>query len=234
MVNDKNKVTEIDSADDLFLPEVEEEEPGPSTVMDEDSVEIGIAEKNWEEKKNQKESELGYLTYYAVPAVGILLILSLGWTFAFIARRGLAPTASISTEDVIFEKQFSLKKSSPISGGMAKAVPREVAVPITSPFFIPLDGKQGRGRKRSNAEPTVFLNLSLNVLVSNKEAATEFHSKRTQIREEIFLHYNRLSPKDLETAESRERIRRELIEKINKKISMGKVKSILFQEFYTR
>ena len=110
----------------------------------------------------------------------------------------------------------------------------DVAVPISNPFFIPLEGGSSGSKGGKKPGPTVFLNLSVNVLVSSKAAATEFNSKRALIREEIFLHYNRLTPKDLETAESRERIRRELIAKLGKKISQGEVKSILFQEFYTR
>ncbi len=231
MADSNDKATEIDSADDLFLPD---EETAPSTVMDEDEVSIGTEEEDWEEEKTK--SGPGYLIYYGVPAVGALLILSLGWTFAFIARRGLAPPSKPKqvAKASVFKKQFPLEERSPLPRGMTKTVPREVAVPISNPFFIPLEGRSFGAKGARKPGPTVFLNLSVNVLVSSKEAATEFNSKRALIREEIYLHYNRLTPKDLETAESRERIRRELITKIGKKISRGEVKSILFQEFYTR
>ncbi len=233
MADSNDKATEIDSADDLFFPDVEEE-AASSTVMDEDDVSVGGAEEPWEEKK--KGTGLGYLTYYGIPAVGALLILSLGWTFAFIARRGLAPPGKPKqvAKSEIFEKQPLLEKPSSFSKETAKAVPKDVAVPISNPFFIPLEGGSSGSKGAKKPGPTVFLNLSVNVLVSSKAAATEFNSKRALIREEIFLHYNRLTPKDLETAEKRERIRRELIAKLGKKISQGEVKSILFQEFYTR
>ena len=74
----------------------------------------------------------------------------------------------------------------------------------------------------------------MNLLVSNKAAASEFNSKRALIREAIYLHYSRLTPGDLSTPGRRERIRRRLVAKIDKKLIQGKVRGVLFQEFYTR
>jgi hypothetical protein len=229
MVDSDDKVTEIDSADDLFLPEVEEETS--SVAIDEDEVSAEDAGEEGEEGK-QKEHAPGNLIYYGIPAVGALLILSLGWSFAFIARRGLIPPAKPRVA-----KTRTLKKRAPIVGAfgrMDKKSAKDVTVPISHPFFIPLDGGSAGGKGGKKTKPTVFLNLSVNLLMSNKAAATEFNAKRSLIRQEIFQHYNRLAPKDLETAESRERIRRELIAKIDKRIVQGEVKSILFQEFFTR
>jgi hypothetical protein len=229
MANSDDKVTEIDSADDLFLPEVEEDTS--STAMDEDEVSAGDAGEEREEEK-QKEPEPGSLIYYGIPAVGVLLILSLGWSFAFIARRGLIPPVKTKLAN-----SKMLKKRAPVFGAfgrMEEKLAKDVTVPISHPFFIPLEGGSAGAKGGKKTRPTVFLNLSVNLLMSSKAAATEFNAKRSQIRQEIFLHYNRLTPKDLETAESRERIRRELIAKIDKKIVQGEVKSILFQEFFTR
>ena len=226
MVDSDDKVTEIDSADDLFLSEMEEDTS--STAMDEDEVSAG--EEG--EAGKQKEPEPGSLIYYGIPAVGVLLILSLGWSFAFIARRGLIPPVKPKLAN-----SRILKKRSPAYsafGRMEEKLAKDVTVPISHPFFIPLEGVLAGAKGGKETRPTVFLNLSVNLLMSSKAAATEFNAKRSQIRQEIFLHYNRLTPKDLETAESRERIRRELIAKIDKKIVQGEVKSILFQEFFTR
>lgn len=229
MANSDDKLTEIDSADDLFLPEVDEE--ASSTAIDEEEVSEGKAREEGG-AETQKEPEPGSLVYYGIPAVGVFLILSLGWSFAFIARRGLVPPVKPKVA-----KSRVLKKRSPAFGAFGrvnKTLPREVTVPISNPFFIPLEGGSAGAKGGKKTRPTVFLNLSVNLLVSNKAAATEFNAKRSLIRQEIFLHYNRLTPEDLETAESRERIRRELIAKIDKKIVQGEVKSILFQEFFTR
>lgn len=230
MANSDDKVTEIDSADDLFLPEVDED--ASSTMLDEDEVSAGEAREEGE-AGTQKEPGPRSLIYYGIPAVGALLILSLGWSFAFIARRGLAPP--VKPEKVA--KSRVLKKRAPVFGAfgrMGNTLPRDVTVPISNPFFIPLEGGSAGAKGGKKTRPTVFLNLTVNLLVSNRAAATEFNAKRSLIRQEIFMHYNRLTPEDLETAESRERIRRELIAKIDKKIVQGEVKSILFQEFFTR
>ncbi|MEE9239839.1 MAG: flagellar basal body-associated FliL family protein [bacterium] len=227
MVDRREKETEIDSADDLFLEEIEEE-PAPSTALDEDEVTVEVAPREVEE---EEEEEPSHLVYYGVPAVGALLILSLGWTFAFIVRQGLTPPAK---PKVASSKIFERSPAVNVFGRMGKSATGDVTVPISYPFFIPLEGGSVGAKDGKKTKPTVFLNLSVNVLVSNRAAATEFNAKRTLIREEIFSHYNRLAPKDLETAESRERIRRQLIAKIGKKIVQGEVKGILFQEFFTR
>ncbi len=226
MVDRREKETEIDSADDLFLEEIEE--PAPSTALDEDEVTVEVAPREVEE---EKEEEPSHLVYYGVPAVGALLILSLGWTFAFIVRQGLTPPAK---PKVASSKIFERSPAVNVFGRMGKSATGDVTVPISYPFFIPLEGGSAGAKDGKKTKPTVFLNLSVDVLVSNRAAATEFNAKRTLIREEIFSHYNRLAPKDLETAESRERIRKQLIAKIGKKIVQGKVKGILFQEFFTR
>jgi len=54
------------------------------------------------------------------------------------------------------------------------------------------------------------------------------------IREAIYLHYNRLSASDLATPGRRDRVRRRLVAKLDREIIQGKVRGILFQEFYTR
>jgi len=238
MANSDDKVTEIDSADDLFLPDAEDDAPS-STAMDDGEVSADEAREDKQEydledklEDKQEGSEPANLIYYGFPAVGALLILSLGWSFAFIARQGLAPPAKPKlAKSKVFKKQIPVFRT---FGSTRKALAKEVTVPISHPFFIPLEGSLAGAKDRKKAGPTVFLNLSVNLLVSSKAAATEFNAKRSLIRQEIFQHYNRLTLKDLETAENRERIRQELIAKIDKKIVQGEVKSILFQEFFTR
>lgn len=237
MVDRFEKKTEIDKADDLFLEEFADGDSDSGTALDEGDVEAGLASPEVEEEESGRSTP-GLFAYYVIPAIGALLIMSLGWSFALIARRGLAPSleelAQIEkgADARVLAKQAPKEETLPLFEGKNARIDEsdEFVMPISHPFFIPLEGGGGRG----NAEPIVFLNLSVNLLVSNKAATTEFSAKRAMIREEIFTHYNRLSPKDLATAENRERIRQELIKKINKKMVQGKVTGILFQEFFTR
>ncbi len=108
-----------------------------------------------------------------------------------------------------------------------------LTVPVNHPFFIPLR-RGSRARNGGKAKKLVFLNFSLNLLVSSKAAASEFNLKRALIREAIYLHYNRLSASDLATPGRRDRVRRRLVAKLDREIIQGKVRGILFQEFYTR
>jgi hypothetical protein len=251
--DDLEKHTEIDSADDLF----DEISSAPSTApMDEDEVSFGEPDQ---ESALEKKSEPTFLSDYLIPAIGAMLILSLGWTCAFIVRGGLSPlpptqvvakgvkpqtngSTSKSTDGPTKDSTKEVAKQAPrkdlssiLRGPKRNNIEtRDVTVRIEHPFFIPLEGDTEKVKNGGKPKTTVFLNLTMNLLVSNKEAATEFKAKRVQIRNEVFSHYNRLSPKDLESAENRERIRRELIEKIDKKLLRGEVKGILFQEFFTR
>ncbi len=337
---DEPRQTEVDSADDLFLggdeedleapaeaeageteqdqapfetPDSPAEEEEPPSALDED---FGAEEDYGEEEegKPDKKRKKGFpaLQYYAIPAVGVILIMALGWTFAVIARRGLIPTEEPVKTAKVEEKEDKVlpeekvpqkpkrdlrtvklpqqeEKEGAVKGKegsfVAKIVgpkpepeekaeekervreevskedtsepepdkiperpsrpaPREAApppvdtgetltVPVNHPFFIPLRG--GRRRRDGGKFPElVFLNFSLNLLVSTKAAASEFNSKRALIREAIYLHYNRLAPSDLATPGRRERIRRRLVAKLDREIVHGKVKGIIFQEFYTR
>lgn len=312
--------TEIDSADDLFLGGEEEEIEEPSAAepaeTEQDTAEsfeeepppaaLDEPEEAFEEEDGEKaapsEKKKGVpvLQYYVVPAVGVVLIMSLGWTFALIARRGLVrPPAEVAKSEKVEEKiietkheaivkvkpkrdlrtvkvPIQTKKEGVVKGQegtfkanigvpepepekkftppprvqegavdekslpplpeapAAKAPPPEadtgpsLTVPVNHPFFIPL---RGGGRKKAGI---TFLNFSLNLLVSSKAAASEFNSKRALIREAIYLHYSRLSPADLSTTEGRERVRRRLVAKLDKQLIQGKVRGVLFQEFYTR
>lgn len=263
-----------------------------------------------EDAKPAKKRRAGpsIIKYYAIPAVGAVLIMTLGWSFAFIARQGLiqpeepVKTAKAEEEKPLLpekpdkkpkrdlrtipidvpqqaEKEAALEgkegsfiakpappkrklepqaeppegKEVPPEEAESARPPRELAfvqaapppeedtgetliVPVKYPFFIPLDGgRSGRkGRKGKKPGKTVFLNFSVNLLVSTKAAASEFNSKRALIREAIYLHYSRLTPGDLSTPGRREKIRRRLVAKIDKQIVQGKVRGVLFQEFYTR
>jgi flagellar basal body-associated protein FliL len=318
--------TEIDSADDLFLVDDDGEEKAPApaapTGTEQDTAELGDAEdepppepaaeepppspvdEDQEEDegappaKKRRKTGPSVLHYYAIPAVGVVLIMSLGWTLAFLARRGLKPpaepvkTAKAEKKRVLPEpklvkkpkrdlrtvrlpqretKEGSLKgregtfivridepapkkpASPPKQLRAASLDPPEepprrklraaslsplkpvdtgetLVVPVRHPFFIPL---RGDGRRRG-ASSTVFLNFSVNLLVSSKAAASEFNTKRAPIREMIYLHYARLSPSDLSTPGRRARARRRLVAKLDRRIVQGKVRGILFQEFYTR
>ncbi|MBT3352748.1 MAG: flagellar basal body-associated FliL family protein [Nitrospinaceae bacterium] len=325
----ESRQTEIDSADDLFLggdddlveepsgAEPTETEQDDATSFDEapPSAEIEEAEPEFEPEgdteaqfedaageKAPRKKKKGFpvLQYYVVPAVGVVLIMSLGWSFALIARRGLvrppeevAKATKVEKKDEkVEEKQEALIKPKrdlrtvlvpiqeekeaevkgqegtfkanirapkskkkfaptetplvgegeadeaslpPDSGKPAgKALPPEVdtglslTVPVNHPFFIPLKG--GRSTKAA----ITFLNFSLNLLVSTKAAASEFNSKRALIRELIYLHYSRSSAGDLSTPAGRDRVRRRLVAKLDKQLIHGKVRGVLFQEFYTR
>ncbi len=315
-----SRQTEIDSADDLFLggeEELEEEPSGaepsdteqdtasfdeepPAAALEEPEPEGEFEDEAGEKAPREKKKGVPVLQYYVIPVVGVVLIMSLGWTFALIARRGLVrppvevakvkkveePQKIIETkqeklmkpkrdlrtvrvpiqtekEDEVKgqegtfkanigmpepEKKFSPPETPrvregvveeatlpPLPGAPAgKTLPPEIdtgeslSVPVNHPFFIPLRG--GKGKKAA----ITFLNFSLNLLVSSKAAASEFNSKRALIREVIYLHYSRLSPRSLLTTEGRERVRRQLVAKLDKQIIQGKVRGVLFQEFYTR
>ena len=314
--------TEIDSADDSFLADDEEKAPAPAapTGTEQDTAELGDAEDEpppkpaaeepppslveevpEEEKedeappaKKRRKTGPSVLHYYAIPVVGVVLTMSLGWALAFLARRGLKPpvepvkTAKAEKKRVLPEpkpvknpkrdlrtlrlpqretKEGSLKdREGTFIVRIDEPVPKKPASPrkqlraasldqppkqlraaslsplkpvdtgetlvvsVRHPFFIPL---RGDGRRRG-ASSTVFLNFSVNLLVSSKAAASEFNTKRAPIREIIYLHYARLSPSDLSTPGRRERARRRLVAKLDRRIVQGKVRGILFQEFYTR
>jgi len=107
-----------------------------------------------------------------------------------------------------------------------------VRVPIEEPFFIPLDGK---GKRNGRAgEPRVFLHLSLSISLSNKAAVREVSGKRSQIREAIFEHFNRLSLQDILTPKGREQSKIDLIARLSKEVHQGKVQAVYFEEFFTR
>ena len=330
--------TEIDSADDSFLADDEEKAPAPAapTGTEQDTAELGDAEDEPPPKpaaeepppslveevpeeeeedeappaKKRRKPGPSVLHYYAIPVVGVVLTMSLGWALAFLARRGLKPpvepvkTAKAEKKRVLPEpkpvknpkrdlrtlrlpqretKEGSLKdREGTFIVRIDEPVPKKPASPrkqlraasldqppkqlraasldspeepprrklraaslsplkpvdtgetlvvsVRHPFFIPL---RGDGRRRG-ASSTVFLNFSVNLLVSSKAAASEFNTKRAPIREIIYLHYARLSPSELSTPGRRERARRRLVAKLDRRIVQGKVRGILFQEFYTR
>jgi hypothetical protein len=311
-----------DTEQDSGFPEEPADAP-PAEEIGEEDFEAGepeyeaVAEAEEdlgdEDAESTKKRRAGpsIIKYYAIPAVGAVLIMALGWSFAFIARQGLIqPEEPLKTAKAEEEKpllpdkpdknpkrdlmtipidvpeqaekgvvlegkegSFIAKpappkrkfepqaeppegKEAPPEEAESARPPRELTplpaapppeedtgetltVPVKYPFFIPLDGgrsgRSGRkGRKGKKAANTVFLNFSVNLLVSNKAAASEFNSKRALIRESIYLHYSRLTPGDLNTPGRRERIRRRLVAKIDKQIVQGKVRGVLFQEFYTR
>jgi hypothetical protein len=218
--------------------------------------------------------------------------MSLGWTLAFLARRGLKnpakpikivkvktkkenrvlpdpkpdkevtqdsrmvrlPRQEIKEDSLKGRKETSIariNKPAPQNPASSKGPPRKrrlvpslgsaksmetkeaLIVPVKHPFFIPLQGKE-RARGRNNDTKMVFLRFTVNLLVSDKAAVSEFNSKRALIRELIFSHYARLSPSDISTPGRRQRVRRGLLAKLDRKIIQGKVRGILFQEFFTR
>ncbi|MEE9256469.1 MAG: flagellar basal body-associated FliL family protein [bacterium] len=312
-----------DTEQDTGLPEEPTDAP-PAEEIGEADFEAGEpeyetgaeAEEDFgdEDAKSARKRPAGpsIIKYYAIPVAGAVLIMALGWSFAFIARQGLVqPEEPVKTakaeeekpllpekplkkpkrdlrnvpidvpqqaekEEVLLGKEGSFiakpaaprpkveplpeppeGKEEPPEPREAEPArpPRELAsvpappieedtgepltVPVKYPFFIPLvggrNGRRGRkGRKGQKPGKTVFLNFSVNLLVSNKAAASEFNSKRALIREAIYLHYSRLTPGDLSTPGRREKIRRRLVAKIDKQIIQGKVRGVLFQEFYTR
>ena len=50
----------------------------------------------------------------------------------------------------------------------------------------------------------------------------------------VFLHFNRLSSKDLDSQQGIERARQVLAVRLSKEIVQGEVRRVLFREFYTR
>jgi hypothetical protein len=273
----------------------------PPAAAIEESEPVGeFEDEEGEKAPREKKKGVPVLQYYVIPVVGVVLIMSLGWTFALIARRGLVrppvevakvkkveepgkiiepkqeelmkpkrnlrtvrvpiqteKEAEVKGQEATFkanigmsepEKKITLPKMPSVREGVvekdtlpplpgapaSKALPPEIdtgeslSVPVNHPFFILLRGEKGK------KAAITFLNFSLNLLVSSKAAASEFNSKRALIREVIYLHYSRLSLGNLSTTAGRERIRRQLVAKLDKQIIQGKVRGVLFQEFYTR
>ena len=64
-------------------PKEGDEEAESSEASDE------AAKKGKKEKKGKGKGAPSGIAFYAVPALGAVLILALGWGFAFIARSGL-------------------------------------------------------------------------------------------------------------------------------------------------
>ena len=98
--------TEIDTAEDLELEEAaekgaavdafgegEEAPPPPPKEGDEEAesseASDEAAKKGKKEKKGKGKGAPSGIAFYAVPALGTVLILALGWGFAFIARSDL-------------------------------------------------------------------------------------------------------------------------------------------------
>ncbi|MBI3127204.1 MAG: flagellar basal body-associated FliL family protein [Candidatus Tectomicrobia bacterium] len=193
------------------------------------------------------------LMYYVVPAAGAALILSMGWTFAFIIRQGLAPRAeapkAVEQARVLPPKEAPKAPADPRETMKVLAPgPQEPALPSISPggkgdetdagkialeepFFIPLEGSRRNAREKG---PTVFLHLSLTLGVSNQAALREVAGKRSVIREAVFDHFNRMTPQDLASPKGREQAKAALIARLSKEVVQGQVRSVYFEEFFTR
>ncbi|MEK6711493.1 MAG: flagellar basal body-associated FliL family protein [Nitrospinota bacterium] len=279
--------TEIDVADDLFAggppPAAEAEAEKPLAQDRVPLVDIPAEKKPKErpplvepEKKKpegkkaaeepgaegmglrgRKEKRPPLLLYYGVPAVGLSLILGLGWTFAFIIRQGLGPRAE-APKPVEQARVLPPREQPP---AQPPAPPKDVRetietlapqagpaqpstapggkgdetgagkVALEDPFFIPLEGGRRNGGDRS---PTVFLHLTLTLSLSNEAARREVAGKRSAIREAVFSYFSRLGPQDLASARQREQARAGLTDRLSKEVVQGRVSAVYFEEFFTR
>lgn len=255
--------TEIDSAEDLLLGELDEGSPEEEAPQETSADDVSLGTETFSEEESAEGFEPeparvsgpSGLLYYAVPAVGAMLILSLGWTFAFIVRTAFSPLTEEQkpigearvipppqpktaepmrpTLRVLVPDAPETPAEKPATGerGTIEEVPEGIQVSFNEPFFIPLEG--GRTR-RQKAKQTTFLHLSLSIAVSNEAAQREVNGKRAQIRAVVYNHYHHLSPADLRTLEGRERSRSQLMARLSQEVHLGKVQAVYFDEFYTR
>ncbi len=254
--------TEIDTAEDLEL----EEEAGKDTAVDEfgegevappkegDEEAEASAEDEKKGKKGKKGKSKGApsaIVFYAVPALGAVLILALGWGFAFIARSGLElpepekpplqaqapqPPKAITPAErgTIFALPSEIREKKEKRVVVLPKIPivevkQGINVSLDHVFFIPLEGNRGK----RNGE-TRFLNISLNILVSNKTAANEVSAKRLVVRQVVYDHFNRLSYDVLSTPRNLQETRGQLVAKLSKVILQGEVRDILFGDLFAR
>jgi hypothetical protein len=254
--------TEIDTAED---PELEEE-AGKSTSVDEfgegeeappeesdEKAEASSedAKKGKKGKKGKAKGAPSAIAFYAVPALGAVLILSLGWGFAFIARSGLErpepekpplqaqapplPKAITPAErGTIFALPSEVKEKKEKRIVVLPKIPvveikQGINVSLKNVFFIPLEGNRGKRNGK-----TRFLNISLNILVSNKTAANEVSAKRLAVRQVVYDHFNRLSYDVLATPRDLQKTREQLVAKLSKVILQGEVRDILFDDLFAR
>ena len=145
--------TEIDSADDLFFGGEEELEESSATEQDEvpsfdeepppPSDEPEPEEEAKEEASPEKKKGVPVLQYYVIPAVGAVLIMSLGWTFALIARRGLVrPPAEVAKAKKLekADGQIAAKQDKILK---PKRDLRTVRVPIQTKKEAEVKGQEG-------------------------------------------------------------------------------------------
>ena len=78
------------------------------------------------------------------------------------------------------------------------------------------------------------MNISLNILVSNKTAANEVSAKRLVVRQVVYDHFNRLSYDVLSTPRNLQKTRGQLVAKLSKVILQGEVRDILFGDLFAR
>lgn len=232
------------------LAEPEKEKPKDRKAADEPGAErVGL--------RGRKAKRTPLLLYYGVPAVGLSLILGLGWTFAFIIRQGLGPRAEApkpveqarvlpprepppapppappkdmreTLETLVPQAGPAQPSTAPVGKGDETGAGK---VALEDPFFIPLEGGRRNGRDRS---PTVFLHLTLTLSLSNQAATREVSGKRSVIREAVFSYFSRLSPQDLASARQREQARAGLTDRLSKEVVQGQVRAVYFEEFFTR
>ena len=108
-------------------------------------------------------------------------------------------------------------------------VKQGINVSLDHVFFIPLEGNRGK----RNGE-TRFLNISMDILVSNKTAANEVSAKRLAVRQVVYDHFNRLSYDVLSTPRDLQKTRGQLVAKLSKVILKGEVRDILFEDLFAR
>ena len=91
----------------------------PPAAAIEESEPVGeFEDEEGEKAPREKKKGVPVLQYYVIPVVGVVLIMSLGWTFALIARRGLvSPPVEVAKvkkveepEKIIETKQEELMK----------------------------------------------------------------------------------------------------------------------------
>ena len=116
------------------------------------------------------------------------------------------------------------KKGEAEAGAEGEEGAEEVFIPQNielKPFVANL-GSSG-GRK--------FLKLTMSVEVDTQELSDEVNQKMPQFRDTILLLLSSLSYDDIATLDGKQRLRSQVLNRINSQLSTGKVKNIYFSEF---
>ena len=166
-----------------------------------------------------------------VGAFGALKVLG-GGSSAPVEETTEEVTEETETEEAIeAPKRDGEEKDAPKKGkddaeekGEGKEGEEEVFMPQNielKPFVANL-GSSG-GRK--------FLKLTMSVEVDTLELSDEVNQKMPQFRDTILLLLSSLSYDDIATLDGKQRLRNQVLNRINSQLSTGKVKNIYFSEF---